>query len=519
MKLPLKAPKQLGSGLKFIKSGNYIVTRIPWGGGYDFGEVFNLVDTSFNGCVESVTQGIDTTGQTDANFAARAIANQNTILKWSSDDICPMSYNASYIGANHGGLFAYNITAAGHDKTVQDVGSEWTQSDSTKTYLLKIVDANTLLVMTLNTSGTEVWSFHSVNGTTLTHSAGATHTGTITFSSPVQVEIYPSLKNHTYQVLADSYRPIAADGTYTCDHLDIVESYDVIDFNSMLNYVRSQTGSSVQPAFNAPAVDVSVNFRVIYRIQDNGAVTVYQKITTYHQIALGYVGMVQAMTATKPSGGTVYQYVPKTASFTIGSNSYNLATIQDITNLVDTIELTAEKWSDVNNPPDRYLQYAKTSGGAIYNNYGFTLGYCTAYAAAGQSIRKTAAASAMQLLSSSKKMYPKLATGGSATYPDSLISAGKTFEAVSFRCPVNYNNDTGATVIAWYQVGDVTYLMLDYHTSVSKTLTIPVKFAGKTIGVVEKSANFSLNSQIVTAAGGINIAVTGVYGYAVLSLV
>ncbi|MDR3591569.1 MAG: hypothetical protein P4N41_18085 [Negativicutes bacterium] len=518
MNFPLAARKNLGAGLKIIKSGNYLMTRITWDASNDFGELFNLVDTSTNGCVELVNQYIDANSYSDTNFIARAIANSSTIVKNEQDDICPMSYNASYIGANHGGFFAYNITATGHDKTVQDVGSEWTQSGGTKTYLLKIVDANTLLVMTLNTSGNDIWSFHSVSGTTLTHSAGAIHTSTITFSSPVQVEIYQSFKNHTYQVLADSYRPIITDGSYSCDHLDIVESYDIVDYNSMLNYVRSQVGSSVQPTFNAPAVDVSVHFDIIYRIQDNGAITVYHKIKNYKLISLDYAGLVQAMQLVKPSGGTLYEYVPKTVPFTMTSN-YNLANIQDITSLSETINLTSEKWADTANPPDRYLQFAKTSGGAKYQNYGFTLGYCTAFAWGNQSIRKNAAASTLQLLYSSKKQYPKLVTGASTTYSNSQVPAGTTFEGVAFRCPVNYNNDTDATVIAWYQVGDTTYLMLDYHTNVSKTVTLPAKFAGKTIGIIEKSAGFALNSQVVSPSGGISITVTGGYGYAVLSLV
>ncbi|MDR3560478.1 MAG: hypothetical protein P4N59_03405 [Negativicutes bacterium] len=517
MNLPQRAKKPIGTGLKIIKSGNYLMSRVSWDGTNDFGELWNLVDTNFNGCCEMVNQYIDTKVQTDANFIARAIANTSTIVKNCGDDICPMSFNASYIGANHGGLFGYNITATGHDKTVQDVGSEWTQSNSTKTYLLKIVDANTLLVMTLNTSGNDIWSFHSVSGTTLTHSAGATHTSTITFSSPVQVEIYPSLKNHTFQVLADSYRPITADGSYSCDHLDIIESYDIIDFNSMLNYVRSQVGSSTQPAFNAAAVAVCANFRITYRIQDNGAMVVFVKIYNYKLISLDYAGIIQAMSVVKPSGGTLFEYVPKTIQFTI-TGTYNLATIQDITSLTETLDLTVARWADANNPPDRYLQFAKTSGGAIYNNYGFTVGYCPVYAWANQSIRKNAAASAMQLLYSSKKQYPKLVTGASTTYSNSQIQPGTTFEAVAFRCPVNYNNDAAATVIAWYEVNGVTYLMLDYHVNVSKTLTLPTKFAGKTIGIVDKTAGFTLGSQVVTAAGGINITVTGGYGYAVLSL-
>lgn len=516
--IPLQTQKQLGTGLKIIKSGNYIMSRVGWDGSNDFGELFNLVDTNTNGCVEMVNQYIDTKVQTDANFIARGIANSSTIVKNEGDDICPVFFNASYIGGNHGGLFGYNITATGHDKTAVDIGSEWTQSNSTKTYLMKIIDANTLQVMTLNTSGNDIWSFHSVSGTTLTHSSGATHTGTITFSSPTQAEMYPSIKNHTYQVLLDSYRPLTADGSYTCDHADIIESYDIIDFNSMLNYFKSKVGSTTAPVYNDAAVDVTLNVQITYRIQDNGSVTVYEKVKNYKLISLGYTGMVQSMSVVKPSGGTLYEYVPKTSAFTI-TGSYNFATIQDITSLAETVEFTQARWADSTNPPDRFVQFAKTSGSAIYQNYGFTLGYCPVYAWGPPAIRQnTANASAMQLLYSSKKQYPKLVSGGSTNYPDSNIQPGTTFETIAFRCPINLNNDTAATVFAWYQVGDVTYLMLDYNTNVSKTITLPAKFAGKTIGVVEKSSGFTLGSQVVTAAGGINITVTGGYGYAILSL-
>lgn len=500
------------TGVTVIKSGDDVFIRTAWDATYDLVERLVIDNLNANRCVEFYSLGLIPKGTDDSLVAGTT----PTSLKNCEDDIAPANYNGTYIGANHGASQIYEITATSHGKTVVDVGSEWVDSASRKFYILKIVDTNKLWIISENLSATDVWSFGAVTGATLTHSANATHTGTITIGSSVLSQLIPAVKNHTRKLYLNGKTEITTDGVYKGEFFEVINSYDISDVPSLLDYVVSQVGSATQPSFTDSSIAVSSRVSISYKFHANGSCTVYQSFMPKKTVNMGYLGFIQGMAITPPSGGTLHEYVPQVSPFSIGGNSYDLAAVQDITSLSDSLELTAARWADANNPPSRFVQFAKTSGGAKSNNFGFTLGYCTDVGIGVPATRKDLAASA-GFIYTSKKQYPKLITGGSTDYPDSLIPANTLIDAVCFRCPINYNYDTDATNISWYYVGDTIYLMLDYHTNVNKMVALPTEMSGRAVTVLEKSANMTIGSSFVSP-DGIHIAVTGGYGAAVLRL-
>ena len=510
--------QSIKGSLKVIKSGSNIFLRTPWDATNDLIEQISLVLSTVvfgsNQSFEFNKYALVAKTVADADIPTAAM----TLLKDNLDNIAPANYNGTYIGAGHGTNSVQKITVTAHGKTVQDVGSEWTDSGGTKFYIIRIVDANTLWMLSENSSVTDIWAFANIVGTTLTHSASATHTTAMTITTNVVSQLWPSIKNQVKKLLLNGKTEITLNGVYYCDYLDVVHTYDITDTPALLAFVRASVGGAVQPDFTSLAITDSARVAINYRFGDNGSCTISQSLRLNKNITMGYLGFIQSSPLPIPTSGTLQQYVPKTLPTTVNSVLYNFKTIQDITALANAINMSSAWWEDANSPPDRFIQFAKTSGGAKNNNFGFILGYCPEIGLGVPTTRKTKANADAFNLFTSKKQYPKAVAGASVDYPyPYTVNANSNFDIVAFRCPINYKLDPTATNMSWYYVGDTIYLMLDYHVDLNKVLVLPQKFVGKTVTVVEKSANFTLGSTIVTP-DGIAISVTVGYGSAILKI-
>lgn len=145
----------------------------------------------------------------------------------TSDDAAPVQFNGnSYLGGNHGCSQCLALSAKAHGKTAEDVGSEWTDGASQKWYIVQIIDGDTLLMMSQNMGSGDIWSFATaINGNSLTHSQGATHTGTISITASRTSSLVPGISNWKFTVLLDGRYAPTDNGTYACTSVDFVESY------------------------------------------------------------------------------------------------------------------------------------------------------------------------------------------------------------------------------------------------------------------------------------------------------
>jgi len=509
-------PSIAAKPLVIVKSVDDIYIRSSWSTTQDLVEhilVKNSSDYYNNKLYQFSTTGLIPKETVDAAIATTT----PTMTKYSDDDTAPMLFNSTYIGASHGAAFVRCITANAHGKTNADNGSEWVDGIGIKFYIIRIVDVNTLWVLSEDKSVTGFWDFRSITGSTLTHSANATHTGVITITATTTTQLLPAIKNQIKKFMLDGTTEIIADGVYYCDHLDVVNSYDISDVTSLLYYIREYVGNVAEPTYDRSQVATVARVVITYKFSDNGSCTIFSSFKPTKAISLSYVGFTQAMAVLIPSGGTICEYVPKTVPFVAGSTTYDLKSIRDITALADSLELVKSTWESPLSPPDRFIQFAKNSDGITKaNNYGFTLGYCPEIGVGIPSIRKDLIDSAMNLFTT-QKQYPKGISTNSTSYASNTIPANTNFDMVAFRCPINYNNDTDATNISWYYANNVIYLMLDYHKNIDKSLKLPDKFIGKKVEVVEKSSGFTLNSSFVSY-DGINIKVIGSYGCATLKI-
>jgi len=511
--LPKSLPQLYRNKTKMIKSGSDLYIRTPWSTTHDF---VQRLDLGLNGAsyennpFRFTSAGLILKSTLDNNVPGGTYETQYMSM---TDDICPANFNGTYIGANHGAATLVVLTVSSHDKTVEDVGSEWTDGLSRKWYLLRVVNNTTLWVMSEDTSATDVWSFYtSANGTTLSHSANATHQSDIVFSSQSVTQLWPAIKNQSKQILEDGHSPVTEDGVYLCDFIDIKHTYDISHVPSILDYVISQVGGSSQPAFDHESIDNCARFSITYRFHQNGSVTIYHNFKALKQIQIGYIGFIQCAPLLYP-GGTLHEYIPKIGTITVGGNAYDFKNIEDISSIADSVDLAKADWDDAANPPERFVQFAKDSG--AQKTYGICIGYNQDVGIGQPSIRASNSGSAA-FIYTSKKQYPRGVSSGSTTWPSNLIPAGTVLDMVAFRAPINYTLNESPTNASWYFVGDDCYLMVDFHETFDGWLNLPDYLIGMKIAVVE-SDGITINSGFVSP-DGIALSVPGTYGTLVARL-
>lgn len=472
-----------------------LVQRIQYGTNTPFAN--NVVNPQYEKTIPSSTA-------LDATITAYA---SGTTLVSQGDDAAPCQYNGTYIGANHGAFFVHEVTVTGHGKAVQDVGSQWSALGTYFT-ILRIVDVNKLWLLSENSGGAQ-WNFitTSLADVFLSHHSGATNTGSFTPSADALTQLLPAIKSHSKTIRLDGRVPVTVAGTYSAEFVDIVDAYDICNPVSVLSYIQSQAGGSVQPGFTDSPVASDARVCVTYRYGSNGSVSVHSQFQSKSALTLQYLGFIQALPLTY-AGKSLVQYIPKVNPIVGSLNTWNFEATEDITSQVEAIYLTTARWKDADNPPDRMAQIVKNGS---TKEFGHVIGYGLQRGAGVPATRKLNINDA-GFLYTSRKMYPKGITG--SAYGSNLMPANTIHSMVAYRCMYNFEAIPEATVFAWYYDGDDIVIILDFHQSVTaKSIPLPSWMIGKTATLIDNSTSFSLLTPIVNE-DGIVITVTGGYGQA-----
>lgn len=465
------------SNFKIIKKDNDFFLISDWN------ENENLVQTL---SITSQNNGLfnfGVIGTIDKNIVNPEIKDIK-VKKSCVDDIAPPNINGVYIGANHGFSKVYNITCHNHNKTVSDIGSEWIDSTGTKFYIIKIVDINTLQIISEN-KGQSKWDFIEVNGN-LTHSKNATNKNEIIITNKIASQWYPSIKNREINIMIDN-RVVNHNGTYLGSELIVEESYYINDVTSTLDYFKNNVGRDIDIS-RALSIDNVARIFNKYIFQSNGACVIEGKFEAIKDIDLGYIGFTQSI-APINSGAKLMEYIPNT----IEVNGKNFSKIVDITS-PSSINITSEYWESKDNPPSRFCQLVNNN----VNVFGFSYGYES---------RAKKVSNALNIFTTNKN-YPHYIDGG-------VLKKNEIVKTKCFRCPINYNLDDEATNISWYNNGDSIILMVDYHKNVNKSLELGIDFYDKNIEILD-SKNFELLTSKIEKTIDFNI--SNNYGYAILKI-
>lgn len=430
--------------------------------------------------------------------------NAGTLVVNHGDDAAPLNYNGTYIGANHGAYIVHEITQTAHGKNYIDVGSKW--SNGTREYtLVRIVDTNKLWFVSDNTGTSAQWVYNNtlLTGNTLTHVSGATNTASISVSSDAITQLYTAINNHIKKIVVDGYKTITASGYYDVESVEFIDTYNIMNVPAIISYLQAHVGTSSEQELNISAIAQDINMQVSNRYAQNGSCTINAQYTRWSNINFDHAGGTQALPLNY-SGKTLLQYVNKMNPVTVGSNTYNLSNVVDVTSVTDVIRMLKSNWSDATNPPDRMAQIVKN--GAT-KEFGHVVGYSLTRGATKPSVRQNINDAGF-FNGPTRKMYPK-ALVGSLNVVENLII---------YRSLFNPNLLPESTVFTWYQDNNDIFVVLDIHQNASMLkLPLPSMFNGKSATVIDSNANFTLHSEIVSD-GGLLCSIINSYGQATIKL-
>ena len=429
------------------------------------------------------------------------------------DDNCPLNYNAGYDGANHGHPNMVVLTSNLHGKDVHDVGSSWIDGAGKTFYIIRVVDANTLWLISQNVATDGTWTMLGTITTGLTHVLNAQHTGAISITSQAVGQMEPAIKTQIKAIYLNGLTAITSQGIYTGKYIDIYESYDITDpYDCLANIIASIPvgGYAEQPALNNGQSEITV--LNMYRFDKYGA-RIKTKYTINKYIKSGYFGSIQAARLNKGTYGHIYYYIPDVvAKNDTTPTSWDYANIEVTdTNPASQLDFVAADWVSASVVPYRFIQMLGSD--PQITDIGFAAGYHFKKADSGNE-KRLAQTTIAFTMPSTGKIYPKFLTSLYGTY------IGLTwFESDTYRLYFHpKQHSANATCSYMYDAGDGIYLYFDYHQNVvNDELVIGSEYDGMTVTTVTKHANTTIDTITVTN-GKIIVDVVNNYGYGVLKL-
>jgi hypothetical protein len=462
--------------------------------------------TKRNGCINFVRTGlIDKLAPMteQACMKARSIHN-------CGDDATPWNFNGTYIGANHGCYAAVELTIQKHGLTPADIGSEWHDSSGKKFFLIKIIDPNKIWLLSENTGKGDIWRFNTkFAGNELKNASG----GALKISKQICTQIIPASRILKQSYLIDGKTPLPDDKPVSCSFLDIIDDYDIIAPDSLLEKIRKNQGKNVR--FNTKDLDSVITMNIRYRFQPRGACTILSDAKLNREIRIGYAGFIQTVMLAKGGYKTHEYHIPKTKPFEYRGVKYDFSGFQDFSQRLKhpvVIGRNAKFLVDPNDPPDRWIQFL---GNGKEREVGYVVGYSLLDGIT-RPQKRVKNVNSVCFIHVSNKTYPYAIDSAVGK----TIPAGTEFSCLAYRqyfSPSDLSSKASSSYL--HKQKDAWLLYLHYHQPVAEDLIkLPGDLNKKQVSVVEKSAGIKLLSKPELTPDGIRISSEKPRGYIVLKI-
>jgi hypothetical protein len=414
------------------------------------------------------------------------ILNEGVLIHNTSDDTSPYYFNGNRSGGNIGFGDMRLVTCVGHDKTVEDVGSEWTDDAGVKWYIMRILNSSTLWMLSENIGSGDLWDFKTTIIGNLKHSTGALHPADIIVSSYTAGQLEPSVSNQSKRAFLNGNDEITLDGVYTCDSLRILDVFCIPDLSESLDSVKAKVGSSIQPSLNLGNSHLSVE--VIYDFDGYGGCCIESKITGNKAFSTPCWGNIQSYCLNKGNYDSLFVYMPNVKVISDSEKDWDLNKLTSLNEgPVSSLNFYQTSWENSEVPPYRMVQYLGNDKNHL--DVGFSHGYSQTFGDSRPKIRKNNVSLAWTLASFKKSLPYSIYT--------SDIEASDFIQIISaFRCyfkPQNFSKN--ATDAYWYKEKGYNTLMLDYQKiALSDTISLPTEFDIKGLQVIDKSSSLVITS-------------------------
>jgi len=430
----------------------------------------------------------------------------------NGDDACPWHLNGTYIGGNHGAAVGWEVTSEGHGRTVEDIGTQWEDSHGNKFYLFKIAEKS-LFFVGENTSKDNIWKIgRRLEGDILSNSKNIF----IKFTDKKLYQVKPACRIKKQEYLVNGKVPLKDNEAVSCEWLDIVEEYDIINMGSLLADVIAHPGQKRD--FTAEHLEGVVRNNITYRFSPNGSNVIYYRARALQEFRLGYMGFIQSSKLNQGSYKTHEYYIPKTIPFIKNGVNYNFRNIHDYSSRLPVPLAFSERdknISDLENLPERFIQFlGNKDGDKTVREVGYALGYSLIHGITVPSVRAKNTGNSITLYTSNKS-YPNAVNSKMGP----MIPEGTEFYCIAYRHYFDPREAGNATCLYWQKHENDTVVYADYHKSVDKDiLRLPSEFTGKKVEVVEKTESAVLHTKGTVPAKGLEVSIRDGYGYMVLKL-
>lgn len=418
-------------------------------------------------------------------------------IKSMSDDAAPYRALGTTIGANHG-YYMFSAPAAGHAKTLADIGSVYANG-GIEWVIISIIDANSLHIARRSSNEST-----PAPAGTYTHVSGGANTGSITVTAPgAVVQLYPPFINRAIRCLVDGVQITETTASLTfAREVAFVESYDIIERADLIAWYEANGASGAIQPTGTPAISVSIS----YVFDHEGGCTIYTDFLARKSgIALQDIMFLQAQRMTTVIDGPVEYYIPKALPVTHHGVVYDYANIDssDTTAWTTRLDFTPARCEPTGILCDRVVQ--------LTNSHGFAMGFLPLQSTSLETRRSNVTVKALQLSNSSGKVYLSAIDKGGIT-----LNAGDYFSTIGYRHVLV--REAGRTCCYPVRTNGADYLYVDWHAAGVDRVPVPADYAGRTFEVIEKSANVTLLSQALTNSLVVDVADTSSYGYLILKV-
>lgn len=431
----------------------------------------------------------------------------------AGDDSTPWNINGTYIGGNHGCFGVQEITVKDHGFTDAYLGSEWTDSKGSKFYIVKIIASDRVWLLSENLGENGIWKFKSkIDGDTLKGAEGKE----LKISKLIRTQLIPSCRMKKKEYLVNGKTPLKDGAAVTCRYLDIVEEYDIISPDSVLEAVKENPGRKTD--FTGDSLDSVITNKITYCFQPRGACTVLTESKANRPFNLGYMGFIQSASLLKGKFDSLEYYIPKTLPFEKNKRKYDFKNFEDFSARLPAGIYFNAKEKNIENPlnlPDRFIQMlGEEENGKISRKAAYVIGYSLFDGMTVPEIRAKNSSSA-GFIHTSNKSYPSAVNSKMG-----LIPEGMSFKCMAYRqyyAPSVLSPNASSAYL--HREGKAYVLYVDYHKAVDEdVITLPKKLIGKKVVVVENTPSVELVSGKTVTAKGVVLKVRGGYGYIVLKI-
>lgn len=420
-----------------------------------------------------------------------------TRVRAGGDDNAPDHAATTTIGGNHGYVLGL-CTAAGHGKTVADEGSVWLVSGADRV-LVKVVDANTLLIATIAHNGVPPTG-------TFGHVSGASNVAPILVTAAVSQQWYPPHIGYSLKWSIDGDPLTDTDGTFDYrDSAAFVETADILSRQDIINWWVSNGGAraGMVPPNAAPLYRLVIT----YRFDRDGQLTIHRDWLFLRETPVIDLMGLQLQRTDLPLTYRVPGAVPL---------QYDGSTLDYGTGVASGRTLQADGTPSINFGAAQLQGNGGEYGHRVISEWADHV-MITGIAPVGDAAygvrRAMVATRALELRGNSAKLYFRIVDRGAFT-----ALPGEAFSAIGFRhvfprlvgrptvCPVRISDRR-----AILYIDRVDYQGLDQ-------VALPADLIGRSVGVLDSRNVVLFGSGSITGNLTANVAANGDHAYLVLDL-